>query len=108
MQGTRIGYENNQIVVPDDPIIPYIEGDGTGPDIWRATQHVIDGTLAKVYGSKKKMHWFEVLPRGHRGPALHAGRRRHPLAERDAAPGPRPLRVRAPGALLRRRAVTGQ
>src|SRR5213080_3247358 len=59
--GTRIGYENNEIVVPDDPIIPFIEGDGTGPDIWRATQHVIDGTLAKVYGSKKKIHWFEVL-----------------------------------------------
>ncbi|HYU26549.1 MAG TPA: isocitrate dehydrogenase (NADP(+)) [Thermoanaerobaculia bacterium] len=61
MDGTRIGYENNQIVVPDDPIIPFIEGDGTGPDIWRATQHVIDGTLAKVYGSKKKIHWLEVL-----------------------------------------------
>ena len=59
--GTRIGYENNQLVVPDDPVIPYIEGDGTGPDIWRATQHVIDGTLAKVYGSKKKIHWLEVL-----------------------------------------------
>src|SRR5207244_9991741 len=58
---TRIGYENNQIVAPDDPIIPLIEGDGPGADIWRATQHVIDGTLAKVYGSKKKIHWFEVL-----------------------------------------------
>jgi isocitrate dehydrogenase len=61
MQGTRIGYENNQIVVPDDPIIPYIEGDGTGPDIWRATQHVVDGALAKVYGEAKKIHWLEVL-----------------------------------------------
>src|SRR5436309_1990696 len=61
MDGTRIGYENNQIVVPDDPIIAFIEGDGTGPDIWRATRHVIDGTLAKVYGSKKKIHWLEVL-----------------------------------------------
>jgi isocitrate dehydrogenase len=61
MDGTRIGFENNQLVVPDDPIVPYIEGDGTGPDIWRATQHVIDGTLAKVYGSKKKIHWLEVL-----------------------------------------------
>ena len=59
--GTRIGYSNGVIEVPDDPIVPYIEGDGTGPDIWRATQHVIDGTLAKVYGSKKKIHWFEVL-----------------------------------------------
>jgi len=59
--GTRIDFKDNQLVVPDDPIIPYIEGDGTGPDIWRATQHVVDGTLAKVYGDKKKIVWKEVL-----------------------------------------------
>jgi isocitrate dehydrogenase len=58
--GTRIGYENQQIVVPDDPIIPYIEGDGTGPDIWRATRHVLDGAVEKVYGGKRKLHWHEV------------------------------------------------
>src|SRR5207244_3357109 len=60
MSGTRIDYQNGRIVVPDDPIIPYIEGDGTGPDIWRATQHVIDGTVAKVYGGKKTIAWKEV------------------------------------------------
>jgi isocitrate dehydrogenase len=59
--GTRIGYQDGRIVVPDDPIIPYIEGDGTGPDIWRATQYVIEGALAKVYGGKKKISWIEVL-----------------------------------------------
>jgi isocitrate dehydrogenase len=59
--GTRIGYEQNQIVVPDDPIIPYIEGDGTGPDIWRATQYTIDGAVEKVYGGKRKIHWHEVF-----------------------------------------------
>ena len=59
--GTRIGYENNRIVVPDDPIIPYIEGDGTGFDIWRATQYAIDGAVAKVYGGKKKIAWHEVF-----------------------------------------------
>jgi isocitrate dehydrogenase len=59
--GTRIGYENNRIVVPDDPIIPYIEGDGTGPDIWRATQYVIDGAVAKSYGGKRKISWLEVF-----------------------------------------------
>src|SRR5687767_5667444 len=58
--GTRIGYENNRIVVPDDPIVPYIEGDGTGPYIWRATRVVIDGVVEKVYGGKKKIHWHEV------------------------------------------------
>ena len=60
MNGTRIGYENGKLVVPDDPIIPYIEGDGTGPDIWRATQHVVDGTLAKL-GGKRKIAWIEVF-----------------------------------------------
>src|SRR3954454_10148896 len=59
--GTRIGYENNQIVVPDDPIVPYIEGDGTGPDIWRATQYVLDGAVTKVYGGKRQFHWHEVF-----------------------------------------------
>jgi isocitrate dehydrogenase len=59
--GTRIGYENGKIVVPDDPIIPYIEGDGTGPDIWRATSLVIDGVVEKVYGAKRKIHWHEVF-----------------------------------------------
>jgi isocitrate dehydrogenase len=60
MSGTRIDYQDGTIVVPDDPIIPFIEGDGTGPDIWRATQYVIDGTVAKVYGGKKQITWKEV------------------------------------------------
>jgi isocitrate dehydrogenase len=59
--GTRIGYENNKLVVPDDPIIPYIEGDGTGPDIWRATRYVIDGAVEKLYGGNKKIAWHEVF-----------------------------------------------
>jgi isocitrate dehydrogenase len=59
--GTRIGFDAGHIVVPDDPIIPYIEGDGTGPDIWRATSYVIDGAVAKVYGGKRKIAWFEVF-----------------------------------------------
>jgi isocitrate dehydrogenase len=59
--GTRIGYENAQIVVPDDPIVPYIEGDGTGPDIWRATRYTIDGAVDKIYGGKRRIHWHEVF-----------------------------------------------
>jgi isocitrate dehydrogenase len=58
--GTRIGFENGRIVVPDDPIVPFIEGDGTGPDIWRATQVVLDGAVSKIYGGKKKFAWYEV------------------------------------------------
>ena len=59
--GQRIEFEAGRIVVPDDPIVPYIEGDGTGPDIWRATQYVVDGTLKKVYGNKRKIAWYEVF-----------------------------------------------
>ncbi|HEX9459468.1 MAG TPA: isocitrate dehydrogenase (NADP(+)) [Thermoanaerobaculia bacterium] len=59
--GTRIDFRNGSIVVPDDPIVPFIEGDGTGPDIWRATQYVLDGAVAKIYGGRKKFHWLEVL-----------------------------------------------
>src|SRR5205823_3270643 len=59
--GTRIGFENNRLIVPDDPIIPYIEGDGTGPDIWHATQYVIDGAVKKAYGGKKSIVWQEVF-----------------------------------------------
>lgn len=59
--GQRIGFEAGHIVVPDDPIIPFIEGDGTGPDIWRATQYVIDGAVKKVYGGKKQAMWYEVF-----------------------------------------------
>src|SRR5206468_8985633 len=58
--GQRIGYEAGRVVVPDDPIIPFIEGDGTGPDIWRATQYVIDGAVKKLYGGKRKIAWYEV------------------------------------------------
>ncbi|HJL15476.1 MAG TPA: NADP-dependent isocitrate dehydrogenase [Sandaracinaceae bacterium LLY-WYZ-13_1] len=47
--------------VPDDPIIPYIEGDGIGPDIWRASQRVFDAAVEKAYGGKKKIHWYEVF-----------------------------------------------
>ncbi len=46
--------------VPDHPILPFIEGDGTGPDIWRASQRVFDAAVAKAYGGKKKISWYEV------------------------------------------------
>ena len=46
--------------MPDDPIIPFIEGDGTGPDIWRASVRVLDAAVAKAYGGKKKIAWMEV------------------------------------------------
>ena len=49
-----------KLIVPDHPILPFIEGDGTGPDIWRASVRVLDAAVAKAYGGKKKITWFEV------------------------------------------------
>ena len=120
--------------VPDQPIIPYIEGDGTGFDITPVMIKVVDAAVAKAYGGKKKIHWMEIyagekstkiygpdvwLPeetlqvaarvrRLDQGPADHAGGRRHPLAERRAAPGTRPLRLPAPGPVLQGRALAGE
>ena len=58
--GDTITVSNGRLQVPDHPIIPFIEGDGTGPDIWRASQRVFDAAVAKAYGDKKKIEWFEV------------------------------------------------
>ncbi len=51
---------DGKLEVPSDPIIPFIEGDGTGPDIWRASQRVFDAAVAKAYGGKRRVTWFEV------------------------------------------------
>ncbi|MGE3176049.1 MAG: NADP-dependent isocitrate dehydrogenase [Vicinamibacterales bacterium] len=58
--GTAIARRDGKLVVPDDPIIPFIEGDGTGPDIWRASVRVLDAAVAKAYGGKRKIAWLEV------------------------------------------------
>jgi isocitrate dehydrogenase len=60
-EGERIQIgANNQLQVPDHPILPFIEGDGTGPDIWKASRYVFDETIRKVYGGKKKIAWMEI------------------------------------------------
>jgi len=61
MQGEKITIQNGKLNVPDQPIIPFIEGDGTGPDIWAASYRVLDAAVAKAYGGKKKIIWKEVL-----------------------------------------------
>ncbi|MBK7398848.1 MAG: NADP-dependent isocitrate dehydrogenase [Myxococcales bacterium] len=53
--------EGLKLQVPDQPILPFIEGDGTGPDIWRASVRVLDAAVEKAYGGKKKIAWYEVL-----------------------------------------------
>jgi len=57
---TAISRKSGQLVVPDDPIIPFIEGDGTGPDIWRASVRVLDAAVEKAFGGKRKIAWKEV------------------------------------------------
>ncbi len=59
-QGERIIYVDGHLLVPDHPIIPFIEGDGTGPDIWRASVRVFDAAVQRAYGGKRKIEWFEV------------------------------------------------
>lgn len=61
MSDQKITITNGKLNVPDNPTIPFIEGDGTGRDIWRASQHVFDSAVAKAYGGKKKINWKEVL-----------------------------------------------
>src|SRR5260370_33204610 len=95
--GERIGYADGQWVVPDHPIIPFIEGDGTGPDIWRAARRVFDAALEKTPGKKRRVEWLEVVA-GEK--AVKATGNWRPHATRDqsrrdrgAIQGPRP----APG-----------
>jgi isocitrate dehydrogenase len=59
--GSKISMEGGLLRVPDDPIIPFIEGDGTGPDIWRASVRVLDAAVARAYGGKRRIVWKEVL-----------------------------------------------
>jgi isocitrate dehydrogenase len=61
MAEQKITIKNGKLNVPDQPTIPFIEGDGIGPDIWRASQRVFDAAVEKAYGGKKKLVWKEVL-----------------------------------------------
>jgi isocitrate dehydrogenase len=59
-EGAKILLQNGKLLVPDKPIIPFIEGDGTGPDIWRASVRVMDAAVARAYGGKRRIQWLEV------------------------------------------------
>src|SRR3989442_2934330 len=62
--GAKIEFRDGHWIVPDHPIIPFIEGDGTGPDIWRASANVFDAAVAKTSGGKRSIVWREVLAGG--------------------------------------------
>jgi isocitrate dehydrogenase len=59
--GSPIQYSNGKFTIPDHPIIPYIEGDGTGRDIWKASQRVFDAAVEKAYSGKRSIQWFEIF-----------------------------------------------
>src|SRR6187397_3611210 len=59
--GAAITRQQGRLAVPDNPIIPFIEGDGTGPDIWRASVRVLDAAVQKAYGARRRIHWMEVF-----------------------------------------------
>src|SRR3989475_9720825 len=62
--GARISYSGGRYQVPDNPIIPFIEGDGTGRDIWRASSRVFDAAVEKAYNGKRRVVWYEVFAGG--------------------------------------------
>src|SRR5574337_448974 len=59
-EGCAIAVKDGQLIVPDDPIIPFIEGDGTGRDIWRASVRVFDAAVKRAYGGRRRIVWFDV------------------------------------------------
>src|SRR5208282_44428 len=61
MEGQKITMNGKKIVVPDFPVIPFIRGDGTGPDIWAAAVRVMDASVKKAYAGKRAISWFEVF-----------------------------------------------
>ncbi len=60
-EGQRIEVKDDRLVVPPQPIIPFIEGDGTGPDIWRASRRIFDAAVHAAYGTRRQIIWFEVF-----------------------------------------------
>src|SRR5450759_15449 len=61
MISERIKLIDGKLIVPENPVIPFIEGDGTGPDIWKASVRVFDAAVSKAYNGKRKISWKEVL-----------------------------------------------
>ena len=61
IEGKKIFMDSGNLVVPDNPIIPFIEGDGIGADIWNASVRVFDSAVKKAYGGERKINWIEIL-----------------------------------------------
>ena len=124
VEGEKIEIQDGKLLVPNHPVIPFIEGDGTGRDIWRASKRVLDAAVEKAYGGKKKIAWYEVfagekafntygewLPADTltaireyivaiKGPLTTPIGGGDSLAERGASPGVGSVRMPASGSLL--------
>src|SRR5256885_7668908 len=102
--GDRIEFQQERWIVPDRPIIPFIEGDGTGPDIWRAARRVFDAVIEKVSEGRRRVEWLEVLAGGKGLKATRsllpqgtlAGDRAHRGAGKGPLPPPRGRGVPSP------------
>src|SRR5882724_12744142 len=70
--GRKIEVKGGKLQVPDQPIVPFIEGDGTGPDIWRASVRVFDAAVHRAYGGKRKIHWMEIFAGEKANKAYHS------------------------------------
>jgi hypothetical protein len=114
IDGEAITLSGGKLTVPDAPIIPFIEGDGIGPDIWRATQNVLDGAVRIAYGGARRLAWFEVfagdssLSRRHQGSVDDAGGWRISVAQRRAAAATGSVCLCPAGALVHRSPLAGQ
>ena len=80
--GDKILMSGGKLTVPDQPIVPFIEGDGTGVDIWRASVRVFDAAVEKAYGGKRKIAWMEVLAGQKSFDAATSAATRHPRGRR--------------------------
>ena len=65
VDGEAIQVRDDKFAIPDNPIIPFIEGDGTGPDIWRAARTVFDAAVLEAYGGRRRVAWYEEIGRAH-------------------------------------------
>ena len=116
----KITKDGELLQVPNNPTIPFVQGDGTGPDIWAASVRVFDAAVEKAYGGERKIEWHEVLAGqtafdqtgnwlpdetvdafreylvGIKGPLNHAGWRRHSQSQRRIAPDSRFVCLSAP------------
>src|SRR3989442_12808152 len=96
--GDRIEFQQERWIVPDRPIIPFIEGDGTGPDIWRAARRVFDAVIEKVSEGRRRVEWLDVVAGVERFDATRHGVARAPVDAAIEHLGPVEGAVNTPGA----------